>query len=222
MIQYNDLRVVLEELESQISATRATGFPSAGEVRQGSPVQGFGLDKSTEHDEPLPIVVAVGGNYTQAKSEIPRDGTRSGSMVEDDLAPCRRNLTRGIANYLANRQLWQDRCLASSAKLHPPSRFHFVMTNFCLWITNESWQNIRPSSRADLLENNPAIGVKSSATGCCAHLNELAERLKGEDLLWVGHGMHCEVYALVRQFARCLPNTQWMLMPNLAFYYYWK
>jgi hypothetical protein len=55
------------------------------------------------------------------------------------------------------------------------------------------------------------------------HLTELAKKLhkklQKEDVIWVGHGMHCEVFALFRQFMRSMPGAPWILMPNLSYYY---
>jgi hypothetical protein len=219
LIQYKELRDLLSTLEMQIADSTDSGFRSAGEIRTiKSQVQGYALNKSMDAACKT-VVVAVGGNYTQANVNTPRDEYHAPDSVEADLSANRRLLSIGFDSYNNNKALWEEKCAVFSQSAVTPNEFHFVMTNFCIWITKRSWQNVSPHARADLLENNPLLGVKSTVLGCWAHLSELAKILDGSPVLWVAHGMHCEVFTLFRQFIRSLPGAQWMLIPNLSYYY---
>jgi hypothetical protein len=82
------------------------------------------------------------------------------SIVEDDLRTWpfyRKQIQAGFASYKTNPTLWKNQSAASSSSLNPPEEYHFVMTNFCLWITSDSWLDIGAYLRADLLENNPSF-----------------------------------------------------------------
>lgn len=219
VLQYEKLRDLLKGLERQIPACEASEFWAAAQVRTNrSPVQGYALDESAGGGC-KPVVVAVGGNYTQDKVDTPRDQFHTADVVEADLKTNRRLLGKSFDSYNSNKALWERKCAAKTRNVITPHEFHFVMTNFCIWITRRSWQKTSPHARADLLENNPPLGKKSTVPGRSAHLTELAAALDGVSVLWVAHGMHCEVFALFRQFLRSLPNAQWILVPNLAYHY---
>jgi hypothetical protein len=218
-IQYEKLRDLLKGLERQIPASEASEFWAAPEVRTNrSPVQAYALDQSAG-GECKPVVVAIGGNYTQDKVDTPRDQFHTADAVEADLSANRHLLRKGFDSYNSKKALWKQKCAVKTRIVTTPRQFHFVMTNFCIWITMRSWQKTSPHARADLLENNPPLGKKSTVPGCWAHLAELAAGLDGVSVLWVAHGMHCEVFALFRQFVRSLPDAQWILVPNLAYHY---
>jgi hypothetical protein len=219
-IDYHELRKKIERLEANVQAHAPKGI-CASVIRpttSGCPVQVYGLDRSTCNQK-LPVVVAIGGNYTQANTSVPR--TASHYRVEDDLQTCRKNLQRGLDDYWNHSNKWHQSRAASGGTFSVPKSgdYHLVMTNFCLWNTNESWQNLSTPTRADLLENNPGFNGHPTTPGDWAHLNELTKELDGVIAVWVAHGLHSEVFALFRQFIRSHPKEQWLLMPNLAFYY---
>lgn len=229
MIHYTQLEQVLQNLETQVSSTHGT-FPSHFEVRNNgkSKVQGFTLDDSTAGQN-LPVVVAVGANYTQDKVSTPRDVHGIGG-VSAKLKSCRTWLDRGFASYKSDPVLWTRRCAAQSPHLGVPmqsrylgvpmqSRYHLVMTNFCLWITKRSWSEIQAQVRADLLQNNACFRGIPSVSPAWPHLEALANALAEWSPLWVGHGCRTEVSAIFRQFIDAKMSSPWILMPNLAFHY---
>ena len=229
-ITYSALRGILAALEPLAIAPPASvpqSFPSYKAVRQptqGSQVQAYGLDRQcSANDLELPVVVAVGGNYTQAKARVPRDNKPPlfTPPVEDDLRICRAYLKMGFKHFDLHRPRWFENCVASSTTLpfFRDDGFHLVMTNLCLWITRNAWQNIGSAFRADLLENNPFLGGNPTSPGQWAHLTALAYALRNCDVIWVGHGMHSEVFAIFRLFMRSLVNPDWLLLPNLAYHY---
>lgn len=219
---YNNLLNLLQGLERMIPCSTPTHFSSISEVITPPNVQVYGLDTFT-HKLNLPtIVIAIGSNYTQGSTSFPRKTAPSLYPVEDDLNKCRTNFLNGYNAYKNALKLWVDNCAASSAGITMKDTFHFVMTNFCLWITKKSWQNIPENKRTDLLRNNPPSTQTKSGSpppGDWQHLLDLANALKEENVIWVGHGIHCEVFALFRQFMGQQKKQQWLLMPNLAFHY---
>lgn len=232
---HNQLHKLLLDLENQVATPSASAFPPGGLVRtKMAPVQVFALHQpgawkslsnqnKTPEDHSPPIVVAVGGNYTQAKESVPRDWQDPPPEVLDDLSNCKQHFAEGLNEYLkiANPRKWFDLCAASSASIALGTDYHFVMTNFCLWITNDSWQNMTPQARARLLVSNPPFGAIHAPAGIWPHLDALANALKGQKALWVAHGKDCEVFALFRQWIARYPNQDWLLLPNLAFHYRW-
>lgn len=217
MIGYTRLLAKLTALEGQVPGSPASRFRSAGYVRTTKPpVQAYGLDRLTKTVEGgLPVIVAIGGNYTQRNEPVPRDA--GPSLVEDDLQKWRNNLKTARLDYVARKSYWSNKCAVSPRLPVFPENFHFVMTNFCLWITkDECWQDLRPEIRADLLDNNPPFGGKSTTPSTWAHLAALAETLKKADVTWIAHGIHCEIFALFRQFMRSINDDRWILLPNLS------
>jgi hypothetical protein len=218
MIHYTPLEQILQDLETKVLPARRM-FPSAFEVRDNgkSTVQGFVLDDSTS-DQELPVVIAVGANYTQNNEFTPRDVIGSGD-VRAKLKSWRTWLDRGFADYRKNPSLWVKRCAAPSLSLPvpPPGKYHLVMTNFCLWITRRNWSAIQAQIRADLLQNNAHFAVRPSVAPDWPHLQDLHNKLP--DSLWVGHGSRTEVFTLFRQFVDKQNNTPWLLTPNVSFHY---
>ena len=225
-ITHSALHGILAKLEPMAVAPPTLDFPSHRAIRlpaQGSQIQVYGLDRGySVKDFELPVVVAIGGNYTQAKAQVPRDNKPPFiPPVADDLNACRTYLKTGFDHYSLRRQRWFGNCVGSSTEisLFEDDGFHLVMTNLCLWITKNSWQNIGSAFRTDLLQNNPFFGGRPSSPGQWAHLTALAYELRNCDVIWIGHGIHSEVFALFRLFMRSLVNPDWLLMPNLAYHY---
>lgn len=219
-IKFDELRKRLESIEAGVASPALPTLPASQAIRDasgGAQVQLCGLDRNRV-EKPLPVVIAVGGNYTQAKTVVPRDLTPPHGVL-DDLAACRKNLSTALQVYNTHKHLWWENSAASHSVLSPPKEFHLVMTNFCLWITKNSWQNTGAATRTALLECNPLFNNKSTLPGDWAHLIALRDALAGIDVLWVGHGIHCEVFALFRQFMREVPGQRWLLLPNLAYHY---
>lgn len=222
-ISYTRLKKIVDGIEQAVPPVSPIGFLAAVSVRRYlSQIQVCGLDKpdNSHSEEPLPVVIAIGANYTQGLNEAPRDYNPPYG-TEEDLNKWRNLTDAGLKHYgtAPNQRTWYDASVASSNKIAIPKAYHFVMTNFCLWITENSWQDVRPSRRADLLANNPqAVSGKSTAPGSWWHLQELANALEENQVttLWVGHGSDCEVFALFRQFVTTLSTPDWLLLPNVS------
>jgi len=220
-IAYSKLKKLAERIEHSIRQPIDPKFPAACCIRRTlSAVQAFGLDDSSQTPPApnlsLPIIVAIGANYTQGTTPVPRK-SQSSFDVEDNLSSCRSIINLGLSHYKKNRQQWHRASVTSSPSINVPDRYHLLMTNFCLWITNDFWTKIPPSRRADLLVNNPTtITGQSTAPGSWYHLDELARCLKDIKVLWIGHGMRSEVFALFRQFMQQLEKPNWILLPNVS------
>jgi hypothetical protein len=218
-VDYSKLKFTLETLEGRITSFQAPSFNSASEVRGiGAQVQLYGLDFKTKGKNLPDIVIAVGANYTQGKTTTPRDQNPP-IAVEDNLSACRTNLDAALQDYTKYSTTWFNKCAASSPSLKIPAndKYHFVMTNFCMWITNFSWLNIHPQVRTDLLTNNPHFQSHRFMKAFYPHLMELIEVTNRHNVLWVGHGLGAEVFSLFRSFF-LLNNisAHWVLVPNLS------
>jgi len=227
-MDYTALHNHLKMLESLVNPPSPPPGPSSGAlscIRNNgkAKVQGFGLDSSTSQAGELPVVIAVGANYTQGKEMAPRDRQASSIVEDPSLEVCRTSLDAGLKLYNSCHAFWIQRGAASASKPSPEVNYHLVMTNFCLWITDKSWQKTEAHLRVDLLENNPAFGSSPVCSPNWIHLTKLNKHLLEVDEyhkpLWVAHGIHCEVFSLFRAFVRKAKIENWLLMPNLSYPY---
>lgn len=239
---FSRLHYLLLKLEGQLEAQpqpppriKSLVRSKRGGARNVSAVQAFGLHKTDAWKRELvsnaagdetrkQIVVTIGGNYTQGQVQVPRDHQALSPAVLDELSPCKQHFAEGYGEYLNSartRTLWFKRFAASSDTILIQGDYHFVMTNFCLWITRSSWQTMPPQARAQLLQSNPHFGGQRSRAGSWTHLDKLADSLKGEKVLWVAHGKDCEVFALFRAWVDGRGTQDWLMLPNLAFPYRW-
>lgn len=171
----------------------------------------------------LPIIIAVGSNYTQEPVEIPRCHHRPFAVEDCSTGACKSNCLRGIEHYTRNSKCWAEVGMASSERVEvpnikQPADFHFVMTNSCLWITKTPWSKIRPQLvQNQLLENNPLFEGMANPASTALHLVELARVLKDRSTLWVAHVSANEhLYCLFKSFARNQEMNNWLLMSNLS------
>ncbi len=220
MILYHELKLILQYLENQVSVG-TSGFRSYFEVSpMSNPIRAFALDTTTsQENKPLPVVITIGGNYTQDPDPVP-PGLPNPAGVEEDLKYWRGWLQCGFDDYLDvnNQQTWVKRCAASALNLPipDPGEYHLVMTNFCLWITRRRWSKIQSQIRADLLQSNANFMGALSVAPNWPHLGELRQKTGGTKPLWVGHGNQSEIFALFRQFIDQDKSTPWLLMPNVS------
>ena len=219
-MDYVQLHSLLRALECKVTASAASGFPAAKRVRTIlSPVQGFALDKDTSGRR-LPVIVAIGANYTQGQTRCPRDHANGQPAVEDDLTYCRYNLDRALKSVGgAAWSSWVRKRKASPGRFRPPEEYHLVMTNFCLWNTNDSWQKNSLADRANLLANNPLFAGGKTAAPAWSHIHGLANILTPSPTLWVAHGIHCEVFALFNPVSNVVSMPKWIMTPNLSYFY---
>lgn len=226
-MRYDELKEKLEDLERRVPAS----FPQDGNLGQlvrSEPdraiVQAYGLSK-TSHGENCPIIVAVGINYTQDRVKCPRDPQNndiSPIAVEDGLKICRINVAKALHDYHSRPERWVSTGNASSIGIPSFEKFHFVATNFCLWITKKKWGDLAAGERRLLLDNNPHFAGKPTAAPSWHHLTALAEALAGESVLWVPHGLKNEVFSLFEGLRNTLGGSHWIKTPNLSYPYTYK
>ncbi len=166
----------------------------------------------------LPIVIGIGANYAQEKasSHIWREpyikGPQGQICVEDKTSPSpmRKHLDATFRAYDADRPAWVDRCIASSAQIPIPKGYILIATNFCPFITYESWAKYKEQYRANLLKHS-RFGFP--------HLDSLLLALSQEGVnvhLFVGHYLECEVPTLFRMWVERNALEPWMLTRNLG------
>ena len=217
LMHYSVIHQILLSLETKVGISPPKGSPRPIHVRHSlSPVQGFALSDDTAGRE-LPVVVAVGANYTQGKVKCPRDASPPGIPVEDDLKSCRRQIRSALSVLNSN---WVDFEKSSISSIAFGDDFHLVMTNFCLWNTDTRWQNIDPKLRANLLDYNPTFSGGTTSAPDWPHLAQLHAALASSSPLWIAHGIHSEVFSLFQPFAALLGLNRWMMTPNLSYRYF--
>ena len=219
MIRYSALHQILLDLETQVATSPPGGIPRPPAVRSIlSPAQGFALDRETApYDGELPVVVAVGANYTQGNVKCPRDNAAAAILVEDDLRQCRQRVIDAL-DVLTNQ--WIPLGKASSTAIGFPTNFHLVMTNFCLWNTEMKWQSIPATMRCKLLGSNPTFHSKPTTSPNWPHLYEQKSKLYSTRVLWIAHGIHSEVFDLFQAARPILGIRDWMMTPNLSYRYF--
>jgi hypothetical protein len=191
----------------------------------GGNVQFFSVDWATRYRD-LSVVVALGANYSQRAGQLPKSSPlaliENGPFVEAELNQWKTNLENGFRAYREKRfpRGWKpgesDRWLTlySEEPLALPANYHFVMANFCPWITTTEWSNIRPRKRpydiGKLIMDNPPLQHP--------HFEEFHKLRKAvpENTLWVGHGNY-DIHALFMELVERFGLRQWMFSSNLTY-----
>ena len=211
----------LENLIGSISPTST--LPAYIRGAPYSPIQGYALDQST-HDQSLPVIVAVGVNYTQGQTQCPRCPFPPGAVaVEDNLSACRRHLNKALhahAKYLGLQSCEKSNVTAQVLASSWETGYHLVMSNFCLWNTTKRWLELPSLNRSALLASNPPFAGGPTTAPSWPHLQELARLLAPGPQLWVIHGLHSGVFDLFAHMKPTLSATKWIMTPNLGYPYH--
>ncbi len=223
-MRYDSLLSCLTRLESLIGVAPSTSALSAYiRCAPHAPIQGYALDQFTR-DQSLPVIVALGVNYTQGQTRCPRCPSPPGAVaVEDDLSACRRHLNKALqahAKVPGWRSCGKSNVTAQALGLSKEWGYHLVMSNFCLWNTTKRWLEIPKANRSYLLASNPPFGGRPTTAPSWPHLQELAQALAPAPLVWVVHGLHSGVFDLFEHMGATFPPAKWIMTPNLGFPYY--
>ena len=225
-MNYKDLVDKLQDLEGLWNGNSTQPLPqtpSRAFIEVKDNVQYFACDTGTSKCGDLPVVVAIGINYSQGKNCLPSLATRScassAPWVEDDLHTLPNNrgaLESYFQNYSRNPKAWFYNCLASNTAIRLPGKdaFHLVATNLCPWITQRQWSNkgLSEPIRADILVHPPGF---SPVRPLFQHLDQLASVLGSESVVWVGHGLDA-VSQLFRVFTEKHAIPNWLITQNLS------
>jgi len=236
-MKYSDLESLLARLEGscRVNPSILSGNAAKGVCRDANnfPLQQFfAFDDSLlkpNSDIDCPIVVTIGVNYTQGSSSKPPNLPKLNrfalieSPVSQNLSYERSLLGKCIEHYPKYPKVWHDNGNASSAtldfsglissKTSKSLPFHMVMTNFCGWITTESWSNIwEKVGRMATTEFVSAGFLPSSFM----HLDELKRQLPESPVVWVAHGLDSEAPPLARRFFAKHNIRNWMITPNIG------
>lgn len=224
-MKYSELRGLIEHYEAwqrrKLRVKLPGHFPNP-DLCNGQ-IQFASIENATKHsgDEHIaPIVVGIGVNYSQKfERKAPHspwlpDQPSGLPGVEDHDAKMRAVLNETFDAYESNPKLWVDRHLAPEAlRQIPPDRknaprrnFFLVATNFSPFVTFQEWQQYDSADRAHVL---------AALTGQLQHLDDLLAIL-GKEVLWVGHGLGAEAFALFRLWQERNSITQWLLTANLS------
>lgn len=231
-IKYSDLAKQIQALEAQFggnstvapASLRGTVHPGTTTAAGNIPANGdgnfqvFALDNQTNNTDLLPVVVAVGINYSQGSNTLPTSPP-NWPGVEEKLAACRTNANHVLRNCIgfSSQKIW----VASGFRSVTPPRafkssldFHLVFTNFCPWITNLNWSDkgLSSSDKAELLLN---LGSKINF-GIWQHLQKLKFCLDEDIECWMGHTLGAPVSNLFSQFVAGNSIKKWVISPNLA------
>jgi|GEM_PF-5181450 len=234
-MNYTHLAHLLQRLEngwrSRSSPPNPSQYPSHIRIRKSRNVQYFALSNRTD-GKALPIVVAVGVNYTQGAQTIPDEkpayskALKAPPLVEDRVNQFE---SAYISSCNANRTVWVNSALCDSALpanllddgTGEISPYHLVMTNLSPWITTDSWNTIAGADgrniTADLLAS-PPVGASTNLRSPFEHIRELKECLDKEEapVVWIGHGKD-SVWEHFRILMEQMGVNNWMLTSNLGF-----
>jgi hypothetical protein len=189
-------------------------------------IQTYAVDGSTKEGIALPVICAVGVNYTQNG----RSGTdelfpyEEGSVGVLRPTASKAAVASVIAAYERNRGTWASRrptdpespmgfygSSDATSRTGHVSKFGFIliMTNVCPFITTTEWakQPARTSER--LLEECRSFG----------HLDDLDDALGQSIDLWIGHSALKGtkwVWPAFSSFVQRRGITEWMLTANIS------
>jgi hypothetical protein len=233
MMNYKDLTECLQELEHKWrgSAPRMPeSHPCHGLLRCGPHnIQYFACsDHTTECNESLPVLVDVGINYTQGHQTIPDQSPSHPGVaperprIDDRIKQAGSYERACIASFEQDPVAWRSRAYAP-AELEIPflqngrgKEFHLVMTNFCPWITTESWRKLPKAVKEQLLDFPPhRFGPGGAHLDRFAHLTDLHSTLGGHVALWLGHGVEA-VELLFSDFVKRHNISNWLMAANIA------
>ena len=163
-ITYNDLAQKLQELEQQFGGNSTHNYSGSAKsaIRTNDNFQCFALDtKTSKNESELPVVIAVGANYTQGTQALPSAGTKSHltspPWIEDDLGNERKNF-ESFLNTVRNGNVVLDSSVCSpgdAKELWEPEYGRFkIFTNalqrgddpWRISPHNGSWKNILPTN----------------------------------------------------------------------------
>lgn len=257
-ITYNDLAQELQKLEQQFGGNSTHNYSGSAKsaIRTNDNFQCFALDRTTAPNNPkLPVVIAVGANYTQGTQALPSAGTNSHltspPWIEDDLGNERNNfesflepvrngnvvlVSSGCSPGYA-KELWEPEGgkfkIFTNAlqrgddpwRISPhngswqniPTYYHLVMTNFCPFITNNSWGDYR--------DDEPHVSQELFSFGLgLGHLTALQQAIGNHTDLWLGHGMFDVYYHFYTYLVRgyepgfiSLNENQWLFTSNSGY-----
>jgi hypothetical protein len=169
-LTFSTLKSSLEELEQKAFAELLALPEASTAISNGASgeVQFFVVQKPSEadHNEPLPVVVAIGNNYTQSKrSSLPLDhyiqtATSKTAWVEDSKLgmDMRRPLEFAWSACLRNPSSWTSGPHpAASALVSQPSTYILVVSNFSPFLTKSLWMDLKRRERDALLAMWPPL-----------------------------------------------------------------
>lgn len=230
-MKYHELLKLIEDLERKWQRKLKDELSCNPDkpMIQGE-VQFFSVENVSRHAAPdieLPIIVAVGINYTQSDKRetypTPSVKKSTGNLVEDYDPKMRLRLSEAfeVFNRPGMSKKWHERHHASSPSIPVPSdgNYFLVASNFCPFITFYEWTN---SERDKCYRSAERANLLCQLDGEFQYLDDLAESLKdSQQVIWVGHGLHSEVFVLFRLWQRRHKLTPWLLTANLARPYRW-
>ncbi len=235
MKTFAQLEEELQTLEQEHFKRLRADFRWTSELREciSGTVQFFALDNADRSVAPLPVVCAVGINYTQGPKTNAEQLLHYGGKTDPFVTRptgTRRQPRLVIAAYNRNRTTW-----ASAAALDPPSPLHvygapdalsrlgvtatdpgaiepchLIMTNVSPFITLNQWRDqTRRTPRACMdLINGYSV----------QHLDGLFERLGDTIDLWMGHSAIDGtrwVWPAFADFVKRYNISTWLLCGNL-------
>ncbi|MGA8574336.1 MAG: hypothetical protein WB609_01455 [Candidatus Cybelea sp.] len=228
------LQNVLQALEREHFERLRSDFqwtPELAECISGA-VQFFALDNGDRSPDPLPVICAVGINYTQGPKTNAQELVHYGGTVPSVTRPTgtRRQPRFVIAAYNRNRTAW-----TTTPAADPPSPLrvygspdatgrsgmtsiapdaiapcHLIMTNVSPFITLMQWQE-----HARRTPEACKALITSYAGG---HLDELFDRLGNSIDLWMGHSAIAGtrwVWPHFADFVKRKSIGEWLLCGNL-------
>lgn len=173
-------------------------------------VQYFSVDTARDASRSLPVVVSVGANYSQGPDQLADGVIANLGQWRESLNAVLKKYRQGIYPLWWQPGEWEGQPLElfSESPIEIPETYHYVMTNFCPWITRAPWADLRGTEAARTLLLNPPGNVPWAD-----YLSRLREGLPA-DTLWTGHG-NWDIYQEFTQLVRNFQLDRWLFSCNL-------
>src|SRR5580700_1794982 len=229
LAKFQDVERALSMLEQRQFDSIRTAFRWPEELKphiRGS-IQYFALDKAKNANvRPLPVICAVGINYTQ-NGRCSMDGL---FRYEEPTAGVVRStastsaVVSVVAAYQRNQIAWTSRKAVdpespmgfygspdATSRIGPIAKdcFILVMTNICPFITMTEWARQPDHISKRLVEESNGH----------RHLDDLYDALGGSIDLWIGHsalGGTRWVWPAFASFVHRRGIREWLLTPNIS------
>ena len=240
MPTFQYLETKLRSLEQQHFMLISAEIPSLSGLPITEHISGgvqFGVidDLHKQNSENMPVVCAIGINYTQ-KDQVPNNlysytGGNSTNILVSSKTGCNLATALVIAAYNRNKSSWENpppgvkpvstngrygsaNATDTSQLLAPDAQnikqsFILIMTNFCPFITRKKWSEI---NNVDV--QNALLATYNNSQ----YLDDLFRAIGADVDLWIGHSAIYGtdwVWPKFNEFVNHNGIEHWLLTPNL-------
>ncbi len=235
---YADIHNLCQMIEEHMKGNSTQEFPESvfsDLIQCGDGNYQFVALDNSKNLQSKTVVVAIGSNYSQGPNQLPKSfgKTMHGPFVEAGLLQWKNTLKRRF-KLAREHDGWMDMAfrkrderVSSGFFIPDVENSHFIMTNFCPWITKRTWRDIRESKNSlscELLNKWPCpvnYHIKTGTPAWSYHMNLIREKLSGYNVVWVGHGGK-DVSDAFSKFVEQSKIDNWAFTANLTLHWHSK